>query len=213
MSRGPVRSRARAGVARRVVARVGLVIALALGTIGATTASAAEPRLVFVDAREAGGRERVLTLGAMQAACPERTVEVDDPYHERRMRYRALPLVCVLDLGFADSGGAAGQSGHGLCSTHAIEVVDLSQSSSVQDRWMGSRAGEGHGFHSGNSSRDGGHQGCRRERIASTRSVATDSLHRLKSLSHPIPFALDGHGFETGHDRFGKPLDPRRSSI
>ncbi|HPG24263.1 MAG TPA: cytochrome c [Myxococcota bacterium] len=114
MSRGPVRSRARAGVARRVVARVGLVIALALGTIGATTASAAEPRLVFVDAREAGGRERVLTLGAMQAACPERTVEVDDPYHERRMRYRALPLVCVLDLGFADSGGAAGQSGHGL---------------------------------------------------------------------------------------------------
>lgn len=122
MSRGPVRSRARAGVARRVVARVGLVIALALGTIGATTASAAEPRLVFVDAREAGGRERVLTLGAMRAACPERTVEVDDPYHERRMRYRALPLVCVLDLGFADSGGPRARAATACCCGHSTAI-------------------------------------------------------------------------------------------
>lgn len=63
-----------------------------------------EPVLTFV-ARSRAPRE--LALSVLVAACGERVVEVDDPYHARPMRYRALPLRCVLDRGFEDRGGAA----------------------------------------------------------------------------------------------------------
>lgn len=51
--------------------------------------------------------DRTIPLEELVAVCVERTVEVDDPYHVRRMRYRALPFRCVLDQGFAGRGGAA----------------------------------------------------------------------------------------------------------
>jgi len=56
--------------------------------------------------RAADAPPRVVTLSALVAACGERAIEVDDPYHGRRMRYRAVPLVCALDQGFAARGGA-----------------------------------------------------------------------------------------------------------
>jgi mono/diheme cytochrome c family protein len=62
----------------------------------------------------ASGGERTLTLLDLLGLCPTTDIEVQDPYHEKRMRYRALPLVCVLDQGFANSGGAAGLRNHGL---------------------------------------------------------------------------------------------------
>ncbi len=62
----------------------------------------------------ASGEEHAVTIEAMQAECGAREVEVDDPYHGRRMRYAALPLACVLELGFASSGGGEGQRDRGL---------------------------------------------------------------------------------------------------
>jgi mono/diheme cytochrome c family protein len=50
---------------------------------------------------------RTISLEALEKACPELEVEVDDPYQGRRMRYRALSFRCVLDQGFAARGGAA----------------------------------------------------------------------------------------------------------
>lgn len=57
---------------------------------------------------------RELDLEALLRACSEQAIEVDDPYHGRRMRYRALSLRCVLDEGFADRGGAASLEGESL---------------------------------------------------------------------------------------------------
>lgn len=100
------------------LAAVWLVVALSASTsIAAPEAPAgARPRL---DTRalhflSASGEERVVSIEAMQAACDAHSVEVDDPYHGRRMRYEALPLGCVLGLGFADSGGGEGQRDRGL---------------------------------------------------------------------------------------------------
>ncbi len=67
--------------------------------------------LVFDDG---AGAERTLGLEDLRAVCVEEDVVVDDPYHERRMRYRALPLRCVLDHGFAERGGAAGLADEGM---------------------------------------------------------------------------------------------------
>lgn len=64
--------------------------------------------------KDASGEERVISLVEMRAACEEREVDVDDPYHGKLMRYVAFPLRCVLDLGFADGGGAEGQRDRGL---------------------------------------------------------------------------------------------------
>ena len=71
------------------------------------------PRLEFVDSGSQGD-VRALSLAALRAACGEREVEVDDPYHERRMRYRTLPFVCVLEQGFAARGGVASLAGQKL---------------------------------------------------------------------------------------------------
>ncbi len=60
------------------------------------------------------GRSRELPLARLREACPESEVEVDDPYHERRVRYAAISLRCVLDVGFAEEGGAPGLRGKGL---------------------------------------------------------------------------------------------------
>mgnify|MGYP000256278278 CR=1 FL=1 len=60
------------------------------------------------------GEEQVLSWSALRNICPAQEVEVDDPYHARRMRYRALPLTCVLDAGFAGRGGASSLRNEGL---------------------------------------------------------------------------------------------------
>lgn len=71
-----------------------------LATIGvlATAARATVADQLVFEATD--GTERVLTLEALRAACEERVVEVDDPYHAARRRYAALPLGCVLEAGF-----------------------------------------------------------------------------------------------------------------
>lgn len=60
------------------------------------------------------GRARSLSLASLRSACPEADIDVADPYHQRTMRYRALPLRCVLDLGFSERDGAAGLAREGL---------------------------------------------------------------------------------------------------
>lgn len=62
----------------------------------------------------ADGDARAVDLEALRAACEASEIEVDDPYHRKRMRYAALPLRCVLDRGFDDGGGAEGLRGQGL---------------------------------------------------------------------------------------------------
>ncbi len=47
-----------------------------------------------------GAVVRSLSLPVLLERCGERTVEVDDPYYERPMTFRALPLACVLEAGF-----------------------------------------------------------------------------------------------------------------
>jgi len=71
--------------------------ALAIVVPGMLHAEDGGPRLQFVDQ---GATLRSLDLAALRAHCAERRVEVDDPYYERAMVFRALPLPCVLELGF-----------------------------------------------------------------------------------------------------------------
>jgi mono/diheme cytochrome c family protein len=75
------------------------------------TRPAPEGTLRFLDV---SGNERAIDLETLRTQCAEELVEVEDPYHHRRMRYAALPLLCVLDLGFAETGGAEGQRDRGL---------------------------------------------------------------------------------------------------
>ena len=70
-----------------------------------------EPALRF---SRADGGTRTLGLSQLRERCAEQEVEVADPYHKRRMRYLALPLPCVLDLAFDDTGGAEGQRSQSL---------------------------------------------------------------------------------------------------
>ena len=56
----------------------------------------------------------MLTRDDLVRSCGERVVEVDDPYHAKRMRYRAIGLRCVLEQGFAGTGGAASLAGQSV---------------------------------------------------------------------------------------------------
>lgn len=94
------------------------LLALALSLLASAAAEAPpegaerdRPRLAF---RAPGRPEVVLDLDALRRACGARDVDVDDPYQQRRVRYRALPLACVLDQGFADRGGVASLASEGL---------------------------------------------------------------------------------------------------
>ena len=90
-------------------------VAIMLGVLVSTgmpgASFATEDQLRF---RSDGRLDRSLSIGALHEACPSQQVEVDDPYHEKRMRYAAWPLRCVLDAGFAERGGAEGLRGNGL---------------------------------------------------------------------------------------------------
>ena len=94
--------------ARSASRRLGLLAGrlLFLCVIGLVASVASgEPALEFVDMT---GRAAKRSLGDLRARCAEREVEVEDPYHLRRMRYLALPLRCVLEAGYAGRGGAGG---------------------------------------------------------------------------------------------------------
>jgi len=75
-------------------------VALALLAL-AVAAPAAEPALRF---ERSGAEPRVVTAAALGQACKTETVEVDDPYYERRKRFLAWPLACVLERGFGALG-------------------------------------------------------------------------------------------------------------
>ena len=70
-----------------------------------------DPELRFIDS---SGHSQTLTLSRLRAVCDEEKIEVADPYHERTMRYLAMPLRCVLDVGFDRTGGAEGLREKGL---------------------------------------------------------------------------------------------------
>lgn len=70
-----------------------------------------EPRLHFIDS---SGETHTWSLSALRTACIEEEIEVVDPYHEKAMRYVAMRLRCVLDVGFEQTGGAEGQRSQGL---------------------------------------------------------------------------------------------------
>ena len=97
----------------RLVRRLGVALTALMAVAPTSIAAGPEPAAALVF-RSAEGRERTLGLSALRDACPEREVSVDDPYHARRMRYRALPMRCVLDSGFADDGGAESLVDRGL---------------------------------------------------------------------------------------------------
>jgi len=87
-----------------------LTIALGLCLVPGSTVRA-EPALHFVTS---DAKAKVLQLSDLRAACLPRAVEVDDPYHDRAMRYFAMSLQCVLELGFDDAGGVAGLRAKGF---------------------------------------------------------------------------------------------------
>jgi hypothetical protein len=116
-------------VLRPVRARVasdsssGVTLATLVGVVGLAFSDAQEARAAASDpgavprALTFGGRSqpaRTIGLEALLRACGEQTIEVEDPYHGRRMRYRALSFRCVLDEGFAARGGAASLAGESL---------------------------------------------------------------------------------------------------
>src|SRR5262245_28118043 len=67
-----------------------IILMLGLGTAGAAT----------LDFLRDGTLVRRLDGDALQRACGARDILVDDPYYERRMRYRACPLAAVAEVGF-----------------------------------------------------------------------------------------------------------------
>ena len=102
-----------AGYARPCRADAALDAALD-ATPDATPASSPDPVPAALTFRARSQPARVLSLRALTKACGEQRIEVDDPYHGRRMRYRAIPLRCVLDQGFASRGGAASLANESL---------------------------------------------------------------------------------------------------
>lgn len=100
----------------KMISRVGLILVAcwasgAFSVSWATVPPDPEPRLQFIDV---SGEKITLTLSSLRKLCGEEEIEVADPYHGRDVRYRAMPLRCVLDRGFARTGGAEGQRAQGL---------------------------------------------------------------------------------------------------
>jgi mono/diheme cytochrome c family protein len=131
-----------------VLGRVGAVSTLLLfGVLFSATSLRAEPSMIFVSPEE---QNRSISLKDLRAACPERETVVEDPYHGRSMRYFAMSLVCVLDLGFAGEGGAESLRGKGLLLkaldgyTRPVSGADLVGSERVGSERVGSaRVGSG----------------------------------------------------------------------
>jgi mono/diheme cytochrome c family protein len=109
------------GRVRSLISVRGSVAMVSVVLLGASVAAEPtrldEPVLHF---RSSSNDSISLSLTEMRAACPARAIEVDDPYHERYMRYFAVSVVCVLDLAFEGDGGAEGLRGQGLL----LEALD-----------------------------------------------------------------------------------------
>ena len=111
--RAASQARQRMSGSRKRFARAARFARLVAGAciVSPAVAATGEPSLEF---RSGETEVRVVGLKALREACPPSEVEVADPYHGRRMRYFAMPLVCVLDLGYAPRGGAASLRGQGV---------------------------------------------------------------------------------------------------
>ena len=73
-----------------------LAVALVLSIATILHAEGSSPVLRFAE----GDGERLLDLATLIERCGETRVEVDDPYYERPMAFRAVSLRCVLAEGF-----------------------------------------------------------------------------------------------------------------
>jgi mono/diheme cytochrome c family protein len=98
---------------RCVLALAALIVVAAAGAASGRSAEMATPRAVL-SFRAPNQTPNELDLEALRRACGEREVMVDDPYHGRGMRYRALPMRCVLEQGFAARGGVASLASESL---------------------------------------------------------------------------------------------------
>jgi hypothetical protein len=76
-------------------------VRVAYAALFVLAAPAAEPSLRF---ERPGVEPRTVSATEVRAACRTETVEVDDPYYERRKRFLAWPLRCVLEQGFGATG-------------------------------------------------------------------------------------------------------------
>jgi mono/diheme cytochrome c family protein len=76
-------------------------VGVAFAALLLLAAPAAEPALRF---ERPGAPARSVTATELRAACRTETVEVDDPYYEKRKRFLAWPLRCVLEQGFGALG-------------------------------------------------------------------------------------------------------------
>jgi mono/diheme cytochrome c family protein len=102
---------------RNQLVRSSLIILIGCWSAGALSAiETVPPEVTEASLRFVGssGEARTKTLSKMRAACPEQQIDVVDPYHERPMHYVAMPLRCVLDLGFETAGGADGLRNQGI---------------------------------------------------------------------------------------------------
>jgi mono/diheme cytochrome c family protein len=72
-------------------------LALALAAPAAAAAAPPEAALRFV---RPGAEPRAVSAEVLRRACRTETVAVEDPYYERRKRFLAWPLRCVLEQGF-----------------------------------------------------------------------------------------------------------------
>lgn len=95
-----------------------IVLSMALGlsvlSPGPAHARAEVGDPAALEFRPRSGPPRMLAREDLIRACGERIVEVDDPYHAKRMRYRAIGLACALEQGFAATGGAASLVGQSV---------------------------------------------------------------------------------------------------
>ena len=89
----------------QAVAFLSCLLAFDPAVAPASSSSPVVPVLRFVAPQTP---DRLLSLATLRSACPTREIEVSDPYHERAMRYFALPLRCVLDQGFPSVSERAG---------------------------------------------------------------------------------------------------------
>lgn len=100
---------------RRGLGMISLLGLLLAGACASPPSSEVKSSLEFGEVSAAilsfvprSGSTRPVSLEELRSTCASETVEVDDPYHGHRMRYSAFALRCVLDLGFAEQGGANG---------------------------------------------------------------------------------------------------------
>ena len=91
-----------------------LLVLLVDASASIPAAASESSTLVFVDSRGNAAPGSKYTLASLREACGDEVVTVADPYHGRSMTYRGVPLRCVLDQGFASSGGAARLADQGL---------------------------------------------------------------------------------------------------